>query len=796
MKQSMDDLIKIREDLKKDPDDPYALKAAGKHYLTEGHFKLAKNSYLQAVSVLPRLFPQIMLDYEEELEKEPEKMGTRLSLAGFRLVLGDKDGAILELEEALDKNPKCVEAYNVLGKIFIKEEKIDETIALLERSIQEGIKDVALIEILACAYLEKGRIKDAAKFYREVLEYKPGDKQILRVMGELYLRLNDYHQAAFCYQAMFSDDPHVSREVIQRLEELLRKTEGSILIREILADIYMKSLKPELAVEKLKEIVRLESAKLEEVVSKLKTILKNYPGHPQTSLALGEVLRVQSNFSEAAENYHNLLNLRPEFVSEVISGYQEILRFCPEQILARNYLAEAYLYKNQIKEALLEFERIVQTDSTLADKVVRKCREILKSHPQFLLAHLVLAKAYMAKGEVQRSVTEAEGLVAIDKKFTQAYLLLGEAYFQLKLCRRAVETLRLALSLDPYNLLVQEKYRQVKEKELDMEINATREKINRDQWKVSLRLDLAKCYLKSGQEEDAIRELQVALKDQARAPFAANLLGCIYRGEGRYDLAAAQFNRALPLVPGEIADLARAVRFNLGTTYEAQGMVKKAVKIYESILQENIDFGDLKRRTRYLKSTSLQSMRSQALIAVAEKYGGNKIIAFWGREGKVSRGGRKEEVSQSFGQSHNHSGFEFFMKGMYKASLEEFQLAVQLDARFATALNNLGVCLIKEGRLVEAKTKLEEAVNLNPGSAIFRNNLGMVYFFLGEFEKSRRELEKALAIDPELPAVALNLGDVCYAQEEIEKAIKLYQKIGNFDILTEIVEQRLMYKVP
>ena len=224
--------------------------------------------------------------------------------------------------------------------------------------------------------------------------------------------------------------------------------------------------------------------------------------------------------------------------------------------------------------------------------------------------------------------------------------------------------------------------------------------------------------------------------------------------------------------------------------------MRKALKIYEGILQEDIDFAGLKKRVKYLKATSLKSMRNKSLLMLIAKYGKQDILAIWGREAKPPRAGRKEEVSLSFGQKRNTSGFEFFMKGMHKAALEEFQLAVQLDTKFASALNNCGVSLAKEGRFTEAKAKLEDAVHLNPNSAVFRNNLGVAYLFTGQFDLARDEFEKAQSIDAELSAVSINLGDLFYMRGEIEAALKRYQRVAKFDVLAELAEQRLMYKVP
>lgn len=789
----MNDLAEIRKKLNENAGDPAALRGAARYYLGEGNYKQAQTTYLSAYEASPRQLPGVLLDYEEKIGADQAKLGPRLSLAGLLLSIGENDAAILELEELIDENPQNVEGYNLLGRLYIKQGRIDDAIALLERSIAAGVRDVNLTETLAAAYLEKGRSGDAIKFYEELLAQKPGDKQTLRLLGELYTRIEAYNRAAASYAAMFSEDPEVVREVIQRLEELLKKVEGSIGIREVLADIYMKVLDPEAAVNKLREVLRLEANKLAEIVVKLKGILKNYPNHPAASLALAEALYRQGNYSEAVEFYQQLLKARPDLVDEIMLGYREVLAACPEQVLARAYLGEALLIKNQVLEALTEFGQMVEDDPSVADTVIKKCREVLRGQPQLLPAHIVLGRAYLAKGDYQRAAIEGEGALAIDKNLTSAYLLLGEAYIRLNLLRKASQTLRTALMLDPFNLQVHERYRQVKEKELELEIEGLKKRLQEDQWKLSLHLDLAKLYLEKGDREGAVRELQLAQRDQAKAPAAFALLGDIYRAEGRFDMAADQYNLALAAASPEQA---RQLHFSLGTTCEAQGDVRRAIKIYETILQEDIDFGGLKKRIKQLKTTTLLSMRNRALMAVIGEYGQPDIVALWGRDLRLAGRAAKEEVNVSFGQEHNQEGFEFFMKGMFPAAEEELALAVGLDRRFGCALNNLGVTLAKQGKLEEARARLAEAVQVDPASAVFYNNLGVVYILLGKNDLAVTALEKSFALDPEASAVCLNLGDIYYRKKEAQKAIELYRRVGELDTLAELARRRLFCKVP
>ncbi|MFH1386789.1 MAG: tetratricopeptide repeat protein [bacterium] len=776
------ELAEARKKLRDDPNDPLALRVAARHYLKEGSYKQAQNCFVQAVETNPHLLPEILLDYERAIVKEAEKVGPRLSLSGFYLQADDTESAVIELEELVEVDPKNVEGYNILGRIYIYQEKIDEAITLLEKAIAFEVKDVRLTETLAGAYLGKGRLKDAVAFYEELLNHKPGDKQTLRILGELYTRLEEYNQAAEKYAAMFSEDPEVVREVIQRLEELLRRVEGNLNIRLILSDIYMKTLNPDAAVAKLNELIKLEQSMLGEAISRLKNILKNYPGHPTASLALAEALARQGNYSEAVENYRLLLKGKPDLIEPVIAGYNAVLEACPEQVLARAYLGEAFLAQNKYQEALTEFHKMIEADPSGADMVIKKCREILKAKPKILLAHVVLGQAYLAKGEFQRAAAHAESVIASDKNFTAAYLLQGEANVHLGVLRKASQAIKTALVIEPHNLGVHEKYRNIKEKELELDIASEKD-----------HFVLTKLYWQKGDKEKAIREAQAAQKNPITAAAAYNFLGNIFRSEGRFDLAAEQYNLGL-----EKADVlhSKIIRFNLGTTFEAQGEVKKAIKIYETIMQEDLDFGGLKKRIKQLKGTSIISMRDLPLQAVLAAPGSQEIVALWGKEPRPARSVANEEVSVSFGQEHNTSGFEFFMKGMLAAAEEEFRLAVQLDSQFAAALNNLGVALLKEGKIDDGRLRFAAAVQNNPGSSIYQNNLGAALFLAGKVERAQEVLEKSYELDPEASATALNLGDVYYWQKEVSKAISLYRQVGDFDPLSDLARQRLLHKTP
>ena len=790
----MQDLAEIRKRLSDNPQDATALKAAAQYYLEEGSYKQAQSCYSQAVTGNPRLLAGILLDYEKLIGQASERIGPRLSLTGFLLELNDQDAATLELEELLEFDIVNVEAYNLLGRIYHYQNRLDDAITLLERSLAAGVQDVNLTETLAAAYLEKGRLPEAVKFYQEILAQKPEDKSVLRIIGELYARLEKYPEAASYYMTMFNNDPEVAHEVMQRLEEMIKKIEGNIEIRFMLADVYAKAINPEAAVEKLLEIVQLEPSQVAMAADKLRAILKSYPNLPSAILALAGVLRLQGSFSESAEYYYNLLKIKPEYIDEIVKGLKQLIIDCPEQVLAHLYLGEALVGLNRPEEALAEFSEMIDSDPSAAETVIKKCRELLRNRPQLIDAHIVLGRAYLAKGDLQRAAVEAEGVVALNKSSVGAFLLLGEAYNKMNMLRKASQAMSTALSLDPYNFNVHKKFRELRCQEIDQEIAALKTRLQEDQWKLSSHLDLAKLHIMKGEAEAAIRELQQAAKDSLRAPIAYNLLGNLYRSLGRYEMASAQYSRALEFPAPE---LAKTIHFNQGSIQEALGQIKKAIKSYEAILQDDIDFGNLKKRVKWLKGTSLQSLRNRPLLLVIRQYQGKELIALWGREARGQiKSARKDEVSISFGQEHNQQGFDYYMREMLPAAEEEFSLAVQLDRSFVPAINNLGVALARQGKHEEARLRFNESVQLDPASAIYYNNLGVACLLLGRFDQAQTFLEKSHALDNEAAGICLNLADLYYRRKESKKALELYARVGAFDPLSDLAEQRLLFKVP
>jgi tetratricopeptide (TPR) repeat protein len=107
--------------------------------------------------------------------------------------------------------------------------------------------------------------------------------------------------------------------------------------------------------------------------------------------------------------------------------------------------------------------------------------------------------------------------------------------------------------------------------------------------------------------------------------------------------------------------------------------------------------------------------------------------------------------------AHVQLGLALWKQDRDQAALEEMRRASQLAPNDADIRGDFGLALELVGRLPEAIEQLHEALRLNPNSAETHNNLGLALLAAGKAQESIPEFEAALSLKPELKGAADNL---------------------------------------
>jgi tetratricopeptide (TPR) repeat protein len=785
-------LDEAKKNLKKDPKDARLNRMMGAAFLKHGNYKESLRYFQLSTIFSPRIVPDILVDFEEHITENIENVQARLALVDFCILLGDIDSAILELEELVELSPETAAIYNKFGRLYLKIGKVDGAISLLEKALETGKIDENLLESLAGAYMEKERYADAASLYEKIVGLKPSSKRALRALGELYIRLTNHESAALRFSQMLDDDPEVVSEVTEKLEELARISPNSTFIHEQLADVYMKTLKPSKAVIELSRVLKLEPARISSVVSSLRRLLQTYPDERDAMQLLAQCLIDQGSYSESAEIFRSLEKMDPELAERCSQGYGRILEKYPGQALARKSLGDLCFSKGNVKEAMSHYMSVLRLDSSESQEIEKKCREILKANPQMIEPCLVLAESFLVAGDSRKAITLAEELVQKDSGNFDAFRILAEAYTKIEILNRAKEALRSALKISPFDEDLQSKFRQVSEKELDREISVVRSKIQQDPWRIGLNLDLARLLFKRGSLDAAARALQNALKDATRAVASHRLMGVIFKEQGRYDLATAQFEKMLEYKTDD-PDAEKISWSQAASCKEAFGLIPEAVALYEKVVSQDMEFESLSSRIKYLNNTNPSSVRNKALAAVIDLDTGT-IKAVWGRDGRRHRSDDEDLMSVTFGQGHNNSGFDKFMKEKVKEAEDDFILASQLDPGLFAAHNNLGVVYLKNKDAEKARLVFSNLMIEDPAHPVYLNNLGILQALKGDLESAAKSFGSALKSDKEFSAANYNLSQILLKNGSVKEALEHFRKIKACDPLYESSQRRVYYR--
>jgi tetratricopeptide (TPR) repeat protein len=776
---------KVRYTLKEREHNAKKFKFSGTACLRQGKFREAVDQYRLATIFNPHLKTDILLDYERLIYLDSKNLAARFSLANYYLSVSEKEFAIEELEDLLEINPYIIEVYNLLGKMYLELGRIEDCIQLLERAFLLGIKDLNLTETLAGAYLEKNMLGRAAALYEDLLNFEGKNKKLLRILGDLYCRQSRFEEAAGAFSTMLEGDAAVIEEVELKLDEIRAMAPQNIAVLKYLAEAYIKNIKPSRALECYQEILKLDPHQLDKIISHLRRILTLYPSHPESILILAQALTQKGQFSEAAQMYGKVVKVSPELSEQAIKGYREIIAIYPSQVLAHQLLSVAYLAKDKIEDAIFEFNKLLDLSPADLSFVDKKSQQLFLEGRDGTALRLLMARIALLKEDYSRAQTEVQQVLNQSPKQLEAHVLQANIFQKMKLYDQALAAIRRAIQLNPYDALIQQIFTQISFENLAQEIYQLTQPKPSGQITAADRFKLGQDYFWTEDIPAAIEQFQLLSSDSEFGLPALEFLGKCFILQNRFDLASAQFKKMKT----------KFANFKLGLCKQACGDISAALKLFNEIYSEDVNFSTLKERLSHLHKISPLSLKNKTLICLLTPELRTKKTAAWcGTDNRTQRPKGSELLSYSFGQAHESDGLKSFFCGNYAAAEEEFLVATQLDPKLPSALNNLGIIYLLKEEFSLAQEYFKRAQAIDSTSPIILNNLGAADFLLGNYSFAEAQLLKATALDHNQNVSDINLGAVLYQNGSIKEALLLWEKYEEFHLVSDFVQQILRYK--
>ncbi|KAF2012715.1 TPR-like protein [Aaosphaeria arxii CBS 175.79] len=308
-----------------------------------------------------------------------------------------------------------------------------------------------------------------------------------------------------------------------------------------------------------------------------------------------------------------------------------------------------------------------------------------------------------------------------------------------------------------------------------------------------------------------------ALKNSLREllpPQLLNNMGCFHYQNERFVHARALFQTALTACVkaasrDETIDtdaLVTSISYNLGRTYESEGMLEEAKGVYEGLLKRHPDYIDARVRQAYI--TLRQHPSDEGPKAVVKLYEENKsnleVRALYGWY--VSKSKKKTfNIADDQEQRHykhtlinfdKHDRYSLTGMGnihlaiaremprgteqdkekrrkMYEKAVEFFDKTLMLDPKNAYAAQGLAIALIEDKKdyssALQILTKVKETVK---DFGVFMN-LGHTYCETKQYTRAIENYEAALAKDRARdPAILACLGRVWLLRGKHEKNLQ------------------------
>jgi tetratricopeptide (TPR) repeat protein len=342
------------------------------------------NSTLQALLNRPKDFPQ-----------------ARLQVGDFYLELGNFEEAKRYYKEAEEANPADkLAAQKRLIRALKPEGKRDEAVRLADETVKENPKDEEALGLRADLWLETGKPDDlnkALKEFQNLSAQNPSDAILHYQLGRAELLKRDLNSAR------------------SQFAEAIRLRSGFIEARYRLAEISLAQHHPSQALQQASDILAYRPNDFQAQLlhagaamslgnqagarSELDALIRDFPKAPEPKLLLGELMRSEKKFPEAAKVLGNVGNDDPRATLVLAQTYAS-----QKQVDKAIRLLEDALTKSPDSTVLRQELATMAAENGQYDLALREFQKLLDKSPKSAFFCLRMGQLYERKGDYPNAI--------------------------------------------------------------------------------------------------------------------------------------------------------------------------------------------------------------------------------------------------------------------------------------------------------------------------------------------------------------------------------------------------------
>ncbi|MGB5494785.1 MAG: XrtA/PEP-CTERM system TPR-repeat protein PrsT, partial [Sedimenticolaceae bacterium] len=680
-----------------------------------------------------------------------------------------------------------VDEYLEEARQFIADGKTKSAVIQLKNALQSDPANLEARLMLAGLYLRNGDGASAAKEYRRARALDAANAGWLPGYARALMLQGAYRELLTEVEADEALPPEA------RAELLALRGHANLALRQI--DAAVIEYDAALALDSGNPAARLGKAQIlllngedQQAVEQLDNILLDHPGHVQSLLARGDLLRRLKRIEEAETDYARVLeeapaNPRARIGLALIHLSQRDTAAARQDLDALNRLAPN-LPAGTYLQALLSFQ---EKDY---DRASDELQRLLGSAPGNLQAQLLYGIVSYARGEFtiaddyltrvfaslpgnlqlakllgasrlklrqpDRAVAVLSSVVDENTQDVQLLALMGTAYLQVGDNSNGAEYIQRAVELDPDQALLRTQLAvgRLVTGDTTAAISELESAVALGQDVLQADVLLVLSYLKKQEFEKAIAASQALQKRMSDSPIPYNLIGLAYLSERKLDLARENFNLALEKDPEFLV-----ARMNLARLAVVERQLGEAAAAYEAVLRQD--------------PKHLQAMMGMAALAKAQNDGA-------GAERWLLRANQTnpKALQPILVLAENYL--------RQNEGLKANNLFTGLDPQQAeqpAVLRLKGMAQLQNGDFANAIYTLKKLTESQPAAIEGWFQLARAQAAAGDAASARVSFERATALDAEhkVPVVWVGLGELELREKRYDAALKVAQTIqANF----------------
>ena len=545
-------------------------------------------------------------------------------------------------EKALDKyeslfalmRPPLVMLVH-LGDVYLANRMVESAATAYKAVLQGDTGNIHSLRKLGKIYLERGKISEAKAIYDRLSDLAVSDRVVMREVNDAYAMIT-IDRGQWEKEVSFRQKTKTADETAKGGEKQEEKRETGISedINERLSIANESIEKDPHNVDLHKELAKLllEKGNTSEAISEYRKIASIDPKDVKAHETLAELYRKVGDVKKAILEYEKLAEFFPDRADilktlaelyheqdafdKAIEIYQKIIEITPEDTDAHETLGKLYEQTRFFNEAILQYEEALALD------------------PERVKIEEELGNLYLRDGKTAKAIEKFQNMVKKGKGNFDTYKVLGGLYIKERMLDEAKEIYQKILKTNPDEPLAKAQLDEIEAIELDMQAEEIKNKIDeyekeivadRDNPELKNKLNEAKItkldlhikamedrikgdpdntefhyklgtvYMERGFFDKALKELQIAVKNEVRSVASLHLMGLCFEEKNMLDIAAKQLEKASERL-GTINDEKKAILYDLGRLYEKMNQGQKAFDKYKEIYEVDIGYKDVSEK--------------------------------------------------------------------------------------------------------------------------------------------------------------------------------------------------------